>query len=164
LAGFTLLELLIVVIIVSLLAAVALPLFTKMTSRARSAEASTAVGAILTAEALYYQEHNVFTGSGGYPWAGLPVDVSTTHFTYALSTNGSTSATVTGTGQGAGYSGIIVTGTIWNDSSKALAVTIGGGPPVGLALNPPPSAPPSSPAAPVPGPRGRASGRIQRQS
>ena len=59
--GFTLLELLIVVIIVGILAAVAIPQFTNATDRSRESEGRNAIGALLTAEAAYYQERGIFT-------------------------------------------------------------------------------------------------------
>lgn len=58
--GFTLLELLVVVIIVGILASVALPQFTRMTQRARRSEAANMVGAILTAEYVRSQELGPF--------------------------------------------------------------------------------------------------------
>ena len=118
-SGFTLLELLIVVIIVSILAAVALPRFTKMTRKARSSEAATAIGAMLTAEALYYQEKDTFGAQGD-----LLVDLNTINFTYSVTTNGATSATATATGQGTGYTGIIVTGTITSNQSRTISTSI----------------------------------------
>jgi len=117
-SGFTLLELLIVVIIVSILAAVALPRFTKMTRKARSAEGATAVGAILTAESLYYQEKDTFAAL-----ADLLVDLNTVNFTYSVTTTGAASASATATGQGAGFSGIVVTGTILNSQSRTVTTT-----------------------------------------
>ncbi len=80
-SGFTLLELLIVVIIVSILAAVALPQFTKITERSRAAEAVAILGAIRTAQLVYYQEHGVYRQEG--PWNdpnGLDVDISTSKY------------------------------------------------------------------------------------
>ncbi|GEM_PF-504515 len=77
-SGFTLLELLIVVIIVSILAAVALPQFTKITEKSRAAEGVMILGAIRTAHLAYYLEHGVYRQEG--PWNdpnGLDVDIST---------------------------------------------------------------------------------------
>ncbi len=59
--GFTLLELLIVVIIVGILAAVAIPQFTNATDKAREAEARAIIDSVLTAETAYYQERGTFT-------------------------------------------------------------------------------------------------------
>ena len=116
-SGFTLLELLIVVIIVSILAAVALPRFGRMTRRARTAEAFTAVGALLTAETLYYQENGLFTSTIG----NLLVDVDVTDFGYAL-TSAATNARVVATGTaGSAFAGIVVTGTITDTGGRTVA-------------------------------------------
>ena len=56
--GFTLLELLIVVVIVAILATIALPQFTKTFAKAREAEASSQLSALLAAAFAYYQEKN----------------------------------------------------------------------------------------------------------
>ena len=117
-SGFTLLELLIVVIIVSVLAAVALPRFTKMTKKARSSEAANSVGSILTAESLYYQENDKFTGT----LAELLTDLNTVNFTYTVTAIGSASATATATGVvGQPTAGITVTGTITNVGTRTVA-------------------------------------------
>ncbi len=118
-SGFTLLELLIVVIIVSILAAVALPRFGRMTRKARSSEAANAIGSILTAEALYYQEHGVFTATR----ANLLVDVNEANFTYTLAANGGVTATATANGAIATTTGIRVTGTITDTGTRTIETT-----------------------------------------
>ena len=59
--GFTLLELMIVVIIIGILATLALPQFFKVAERARSSEGTNILGALRSAEIRYYMEHAVFT-------------------------------------------------------------------------------------------------------
>jgi type IV pilus assembly protein PilA len=64
--GFTLIELMIVVAIVGILAAIALPAYQDYTIRARVSEAAAAAGACKTAVAEYYASN-----------AALPADTST---------------------------------------------------------------------------------------
>jgi len=118
-SGFTLLELLIVVIIVSILAAVALPRFGRMTRKARSSEAANAIGSLLTAEALYYQEHGVFTATR----ANLLVDVNETNFTYTLSGASGTGVTATAAGRVVTTTGITVTGVITDTGTRTITTT-----------------------------------------
>jgi type IV pilus assembly protein PilA len=54
--GFTLIEVLIVIIILGILATLAIPQFTKMVKRAYLAEAWTGLGALKTAQEVYYME------------------------------------------------------------------------------------------------------------
>lgn len=56
--GFTLLELLIVVIIIAILVAVALPLYGRAVEKGRMAEAITNLGALRGALLRYYTQHN----------------------------------------------------------------------------------------------------------
>jgi len=56
--GFTLVELMIVVVIVGVLASVAIPLYQANTKRAKASEADAAMGAIRTALRVYYAENS----------------------------------------------------------------------------------------------------------
>lgn len=119
--GFTLLELLIVVIIVSILAAVALPRFAKMTRRARAAEGLSGVGAILTAQEIYYQERTSFANTT----ADILVDFNTVNFTYTVVSASSTQSVVRASGVASTpVAGMSITGTVNNDGSKSVAVTV----------------------------------------
>ena len=65
--GFTLVELMVVVIIVGILAAVAVPLYRANLNRAASSEGVALLGSIRTAQRVYYAEHDTYTAS----WADL---------------------------------------------------------------------------------------------
>ena len=124
--GFTLLELLIVVIIVGILAGVALPQFNRMTRRARLAEAQSMIGAILSAEMLYYQENTTFRAFADNASAatqGLMVDVpldANTNWDYVGSGASATDVTVTATGDAGAVNGLTVVGTVRNDGSRLI--------------------------------------------
>lgn len=58
--GFTLIEMMIVIIIVGILAAAAVPMYTSYIRRAYTAEAKATLGAIRSAELVWYAEHKAF--------------------------------------------------------------------------------------------------------
>ena len=62
--GFTLVELMIVVIIVGILAAVAIPMYQGATERAKASEAVAALGTIRGAMRVYYAEHGTYVIAG----------------------------------------------------------------------------------------------------
>ena len=59
--GFSLIELMIVVAIIGVLSTVATPNFQKMSAKARTVEAKSALSAMFTAEKAYYAESNTYT-------------------------------------------------------------------------------------------------------
>ncbi len=60
--GFTLIELMIVVIIVGILAAAAVPIYTGFVKRAYVTEAKASIGTIRSAEEVYFAEHGKYVG------------------------------------------------------------------------------------------------------
>lgn len=83
--GFTMIELMIVVVIVGVLAAIAIPIYGKYITNSRMTEASSRLGEIVTAAKAYAQENDAWPtdASGGI------VDVSPTqYFTYSITAGG----------------------------------------------------------------------------
>jgi type IV pilus assembly protein PilE len=71
-SGFTLVELMVVIVIVALLAAIAVPLYTNYTKDARRSEGAGALAAVATAQQTYYQRNGAYTNALG----NLNVDLS----------------------------------------------------------------------------------------
>ncbi len=69
--GFTLVELVVVIIIIGVLSAVALPHFIDVAYKARASELPTSVRIIQQAEEIYYAEENVYAVC---PWADTDSD------------------------------------------------------------------------------------------
>ena len=122
-SGFTLLELLIVVIIVGILAGVALPQFNRMTRRARLAEAQNMIGSILSAEALYYNEFGVFTNSFVRLLVDIPAESANENWDYTVPAGDNTVGPVgvLATGEAAtAVAGVTVRGTLVNDGTRTI--------------------------------------------
>ena len=79
--GFTLIELMIVVAIIGILAAIAIPNFLRFQAKSKQSEAKTNLGGIFTAETSWFAEHNAFAGLGLISWA--PVG-SSVRYRYTL--------------------------------------------------------------------------------
>ena len=67
--GFTLIELMIVVAIIGILAAIAIPNFLRFQLKAKSSEGKTNLAAIRTAEESYFAEYGVYVSSDPSPTA-----------------------------------------------------------------------------------------------
>ena len=92
--GFTLMELMVVIVIVAILAAVAVPLYINYVRDAQRTEAKGAIGAIITAEQTYFQQHqtyvdDAFSGANGAA-VTLNCDVTEAARNWTFAVTGST--------------------------------------------------------------------------
>jgi type IV pilus assembly protein PilE len=86
--GFTLVELMVVIIIVGILAAIAVPLYTGYVERARVTEATSIMGAIITSQKVEKSRTTKFYDAADIAAFGLKgIDISDTEF-FAYSTTG----------------------------------------------------------------------------
>jgi type IV pilus assembly protein PilA len=81
--GFTLIELMIVVAIIGILAAIAIPNFMQYQAKSKQSEAKTNLGGIYTSEVAYFGENNAFSNA----FAGIGFQVASTgtqRYTFTL--------------------------------------------------------------------------------
>jgi type IV pilus assembly protein PilA len=83
--GFTLIELMIVVAIIGILAAIAIPNFLRYQAKSRQSEAKTNLGAIFVAETAYFSEQ---TRYGSFAEIGYALAGTTNRYTYRSPANG----------------------------------------------------------------------------
>ena len=100
--GFTMLEILIVIIIIAILATFAIPQYLKASQRAIASEAVTSIGAIRGALARYYQEYNQLTEDLDSLDVNNPEDVPNANFGYEITgtADGIDNYVITATGVG----------------------------------------------------------------
>jgi len=95
--GFTLVEMMVVIIIVGILAAVAVPLYTGYVEKAKITEATSIIGAIITSEKLEMQRvpsQGFYSAADNAAFQTKGLDLSDTkYFTYAASASGGPPAT-----------------------------------------------------------------------
>jgi len=120
--GFTLLEMLMVVIIIAILAALAIPQYLKTARRGHAAEAVSNVGDIKGAELRYYAEHGDLLVGTDLDALDIedPSDVAGAKFTYTVAGNDPDDLTITGDGDVNATTGIQVT---YDGSTGAITTT-----------------------------------------
>ena len=118
--GFTMLELLMVVIIIGILATLAVPQYMGFIEKARAAEAISTIGAIRTAESLYKLETGSYTTAITSLGITIPTAGASTYWTYNMSSAGDASFSVTATRTSKKAASSVVGQTIvmtWSDTT-----------------------------------------------
>jgi type IV pilus assembly protein PilA len=126
--GFTLLELLVVIIIIGILSAIALPSFLNQGAKAKQSEAKIYIGLVNKTQQTYRNENTSFAGgSTGFADLQIGISTATTNYNYALTAANDTSTSVTATSQDAkalkSFSGGIVILTSGQTSTIACQTT-----------------------------------------
>lgn len=116
--GFTLVELVIVIVIVGILSIVAVPIYRGYTRKAMASEGKALLGTIQTAEKVYFAENAAFKSASGSIDTELDVDARSnkyfTSFEITVAESGSSAkytATTTGNGGASGITLAIYAGS-----------------------------------------------------
>ena len=103
--GFTLVEVLIVVIIIGILAAIGIPQFAASIEKAKGGEARAGLGHVQTGEKVYFAENEYYTTT----LSDLDIALTQKFWAFSISTPTSTTYTVSATRSGGTYSGQTLT-------------------------------------------------------
>ncbi len=128
--GFTLIELMIVVAIIGILAAIAIPNFLKYQAKSRQSEAKTNLGGIFVSQTAYYGEQSNY---GNLANVGFSLAGASNRYTYRVGLaagGGANGAVTSGSAQdtiNAGVGGVVAEGTPGaTNSSTGFTATAAG--------------------------------------
>lgn len=120
--GFTLIELMIVVVIVAILASIAIPSYTAYVTRGKIVEATGNLAGLRVRMEQYFQDNRSYQNAGGDCGVGA-TPASTKYFTYACASPSIQAYTITATGRD-GMAGFAY--TIDQSNLKQSAITASG--------------------------------------
>ena len=126
--GFTMIELVVVMVIIGILAVISVPIYRGYILRARAQEGTALVGSIAAAEKIFYAEYGQYRATAAGVSYDSFLDVRSSENTYfqtytVTTTGGGTAFTVTTSGTGDG-SGITI--TLIQTSQQPPTLTISG--------------------------------------
>ncbi len=95
--GFTLIELMVVIAIVAILAAIAIPNYSRYVQRTRRSDAQQILLQVAGAEERYYATYNSYGSLAAVGFSGTPVYSANRYYQVSVPASGSTSFTATAT-------------------------------------------------------------------